>query len=128
MSSGDSEVSNSGVPCVSPVFVVDQKLTVISVHSSDTDPDSSDEGCLSDTQSEPVSPIPTSISSHGVESPSHYPAPAEPVELLAISSVLISPNRVREDCSSVSLDVYLVYEVSPDTTGYIPSTAPGRPT
>ena len=56
ISSGDSEVSNSGAPCFSPVFVVDQQIAVISVHSSDTDPDSSDEGCLSDSQSEPVSP------------------------------------------------------------------------
>ena len=74
-----------------------------------------------------MSPIPTSISSHVVESPSHYPAPAEPIKLSAVFSVLISPNRVREDCSSVLLDVYLV-EVSPDTTGYVPSTVPGGPT
>ena len=46
MSSGDSEVSNSGDPCVSPVVVTDQELTIISVHSSDTDPYSSKEGCL----------------------------------------------------------------------------------
>ena len=38
--------------------------------------------------------------------------------------MLISPNWVREVCSSVSLDVYPVYEVSPDTTGVVPSTAP----
>ena len=63
-----------------------------------------------------------------MESPSHYPAPAESVELPAVSSVLISPNRVREDCSSVSLDVYPVYEVSQDSTGFILSTAPGEPT
>ena len=31
--------------CVSPVFVVDQEIAVISINSSDTDPDSSDEGC-----------------------------------------------------------------------------------
>ena len=113
MSSGDSEVSNSGAPCISPVAVVDQELTVISVHSSDTDPDSSDEGFLSYSHSEPVSPMPTNVSGQVVESPSHYPAQAEPVELSAVSSVLISPHRVREDCSSVSFDVYPVYEVSP---------------
>ena len=32
ISSGDSEVSNSGAPCVSPVVVTHQELTVISVH------------------------------------------------------------------------------------------------
>ena len=74
-----------------------------------------------------MSPIPTHVSGQVVESPSQYPAPAEPVELSAVSSVLISPNQVREDCSSV-LDVYPVYEVSPDTMGYIPSMAPGGPT
>ena len=123
ISSGDSEASNSGAPRASPVFIVDQEIAVISVHSNDSDPDSSDEGCLSDSPSEPVSPIPTSVSVHVVESPSHSPAPAEPVVLSAVSSVLISPNRVREDCCSVSLDVYPVYEVSPDTTGYVPFTA-----
>ena len=75
-----------------------------------------------------MSPIPTHVPGQVVESPSHYPAPAEPVELSAVFSVLISPNRVRENCSSVSLDVYPVYEVSPDTMGYVPSTAPGGPT
>ena len=124
ISSGDLEVSNSGAPCVSPVVVIDQEFTIISAHSSDTDPDSSDEGYLSDSQSVTVSPIPTKVSGHVVESPSHYPAPAETVELSAVSSVLISPSRVREDCSSVSLDVYPVYEVSPDTMGCVPSTAP----
>ena len=93
ISSGDSDLSNSGAPCVNPVVVVDQEFTIISVHSSDTDPDSSDEGCLSDSQSEPVSPIQTNVSGQ-VVSPSHYPAPDEPVELSAISSVLISPNWV----------------------------------
>ena len=61
---------------------------------------------MSDSLSEPVSLIPIHVSGQVVESPSHYPAPAEPVELLAVSSVLIFPNRVREDCLSVSLDVY----------------------
>ena len=103
------EVSNSGASGASPVLIVDQEIAAISVHSSDSNPDSSDEGCLSDSPSEPVSPMPTSVSVHVVESP----AQAEPVVLSAVSSVLISPNRVREDCSSVSLDVYPVYEVSP---------------
>ena len=128
ISSGELEVSTGGPPGVSPVVMSDQELTVISVHSSDTHPDSSEEGCLSDSLSEPVSPIPADVPGQVVESPSHYPALAEPVELSAVSSVLISPNRDREDCSSVSLDVYPVYEVSPDTTGCVPSTAPGGPT
>ena len=118
-------MSNSGAPCVNPVVVVAQEFTVISVHSSDTD--SSDEGRLSDSQSESVSPIQTNVSGQVVESPSHYPAPDKPAELSAVSSVLISPNRVREDCLSVSLDLYPVYVVSLDTTGYVPPTAVSLP-
>ena len=83
ISFGDMEVSNSGAPRVSPVLIVDQEIAAFSVHSS--------------------------VSVHVVESP----AQAEPVVLSAVSSVLISPNRVWEDCYSVSLDVYPVYEVSP---------------
>ena len=74
ISSGDSEVSTGGAPAVSPVVISDQELTVISVHSSDPDPDSSEEGCLSDSRSEPVSPVPTDVPGQVVESPSHYPA------------------------------------------------------
>ena len=62
-----------------------------------------------------------------VESQSHYPAPADPVVLSAVSSMLISHNRVLEDCSSVTLDVYPVYEMSPDTTDYLPASAPVTP-
>ena len=57
ISSGSSEVSNSGAPCISPVVATEQELTVISVHSSD----SSEEVCLSDSLSEPVSPIHTPV-------------------------------------------------------------------
>ena len=47
MSSWDSEACADGAPAVSPVVISDQELTVISVHSSDTDLDSSQEDCLS---------------------------------------------------------------------------------
>ena len=97
---------------------------MISVHSSDTQPDSSEERCQSQYPIELLSPVPASVSFLVVESPSHYQAPTEPIVLSAISSVPISPNRVREDCSSITLDVYPVYEVSPDTTGYVPATRP----
>ena len=55
ISSRDLEVSTGGAPGISPVAISDQELTVISVHSSDTNPDSEEEeGCLSDSLSEPV--------------------------------------------------------------------------
>ena len=107
ISSGDSEVGAGSALRASPV-------AVILVHSSDSDPDSSDERSLS-------------VSVFVVESPSHYTTPDEPVMLSATSSVLISPNRVLEDCVSVTLDAYPVFEVSPDTTGYVPATPPVPP-
>ena len=90
ISSGDSEASTGGAPAVSPVVISDQEL---SVHSSETDPYSSEEGCLPDSQSEPVSPVPTDVPGQVVEYLSHYPAPAEPVQLSAVSSVLTCPGR-----------------------------------
>ena len=74
-----------------------------------------------------MSPVPTDVPGRLFESPSHYSTPAAPVELSTASSVLISPNRVREDCSSGSLDVYPVFEVFPDTTGLVQATVPGGP-
>ena len=59
MSSEDSEVGTGGVPVVDTVIISDQELTVLSVHSSDTDPDSSSEDCLFNVRSELVSPTPT---------------------------------------------------------------------
>ena len=126
ISSGDSESGSSALRA-SPVSMVDQDIAVISVHSSDSDPDSSDEPCQSRSLTELELPVPVGVSFRVVESPSHYQALAEPVGLSAISSVLISPNRVREDCSSATLDVYPVYEVSPDTTSYVPATTPETP-
>ena len=127
MSSGDSEASAGGAPAVSPVVISDQELTVISVHSSDTDPDSSEEDCLSHSRNKSTSPVPADVHGEVLESPSHYPTPAEPVELSSVSSVLISPNRDRENCSSGSLDMNPVFEVSPDTTGLVQATVPGGP-
>ena len=64
-----------------------------------------------------MSPIPLTVPARVLESPSHYPTPTVPVELSAVSSVLLSPNRVRKDCSSGSLDTDRVFDVSPDSAG-----------
>ena len=98
------------------VVISDQELTVISVHSSDTDP-----VCLLLGANTSATAVPEWV----FEFPSHYPIPAAPVELSAVSSVLLSPNRVRENYSSGSLDTYPVFEVSPDTTGLVQATVPG---
>ena len=75
-----------------------------------------------------------------MESPSHYEAPAVPVSILALiesvvqlsqiyalSSVQLSPNRVREDYSYDIMDVFPVFQVSPEIDGYIPATSPVMP-
>ena len=88
----------------------------------------------------PTSPVHSGASQVVVESPSHYEAPAVPVVILelldsvvqmsqlsALSYVQLSPDRVHEDCTSESVDVFPVYQVSPDNTGYLPATSPVTP-
>ena len=100
---------------------------MISVDSSDSDLDSSEVHSSTCSLSVPGSPTSSGASICVVESPSHYPTPDEPVMLSAVSSVLISPNRFREDCVSVTAEVYPVFEVSPDTTGSVLTTPPAPP-
>ena len=72
-----------------------------------------------------------------VESPSHYEAPAVPVNIsaliesvvhlshiCALSSVQLSPNRVREDYTYDTVDEFPVFQVSPDAAEYLPATSP----
>ena len=72
--------------------MIDEEPAVNSVHSSGSDPDLSDELCQFRYLNGPLSPVPAGVSLCVVESPSHYPALAEPVVLSALSSVQISPN------------------------------------
>ena len=91
LSSDESEAGTGGVPVVEPIVISDQKLTVMSVHSGDPDLDLSDVDSPSS-----VSPIPSAIPAGVLESPSHYPTPTVPIELSAVSSVLLLLNRVRK--------------------------------
>ena len=88
----------------------------------------------------PVSPISDIGSQNVVEPPSHYEAPDVPVAALALfdtvshmshvsalSSVMLSPNRVCVDCPSRATDVFPIYQVSPGNTGYLPATSPVTP-
>ena len=88
----------------------------------------------------PVSPIADIGSQIVVESPSHYEAPDVPVvdltlfdtvthmsQVSALSSVLLSPNRVHEDCTSGATDIFPIYQVSLGNTGYLPVTSPIMP-
>ena len=125
ISSGDSRSSDSALRA-SPVSKVDTESAVMPTHSSVSDHDLVDELC----QLQPLyvpAPVSASVSVGVVESPSHYPVPAEPVVLYAVSSAQVSPNRVREERASVTLDVFPVYEVSPDTSYYVPTTSTETP-
>ena len=75
-----------------------------------------------------------------VESPSHYEAPAVPVnisvlvesivqlsQISALSSVQLSPNWVHEDYSYDTMDVFPVFQVSPEIDRYLPATSPVTP-
>ena len=120
ISSEDSDVKPGDALSASPI-------TVISVDSSNGDPDSSEDHSSTGSSSLPGSHTSSSTSDCVVVSPSHYPTPEEPDVLSAESSVLISPNRVREDCTSVTAEVYPVFEVSPDTTGSVLTSMPVPP-
>ena len=48
-------------------------------------------------------------------------------QIYALSSVLMSPNRVWEDYTFDTVDVFLVFQVSPDDTQYLPVTSPVTP-
>ena len=84
----------------------------------------------------PLSPV-ASPSQIVMESPSHYDAPAVPInitalaervvqlsQISALSSVPMSPNWVREDYIYDTVDVFPVFQVSPDDTKYLPATSP----
>ena len=95
---------------------------VMSVFSSDTDPDMEDELCRFQSLA-PVPPLSTNASMGVVKSPTHYPTPAVPVVSSAVSYVRASPGRDREVSSSVKLDVFPVYDKSPDILYYLPATS-----
>ena len=48
-------------------------------------------------------------------------------QVSGLSSIQLSPNRVCEHFSCVTVDVFPVYQVSPDITGYLPATSPVTP-
>ena len=73
-----------------------------------------------------------------VESPTSYDAPVVPLEISPVadhfatlksqvshlSSVQLSPNRVRENLDYDTLDVFPMFTVSPRTDAYLPCVSP----
>ena len=85
VSSGDSW-SGDSVYRASPVSMVDSVPVVMSIFSSDTDPDMEDELCRFRPLPAPVSPLSANDSMRVVESQLHYTASAVPVMSSAVSS------------------------------------------
>ena len=48
-------------------------------------------------------------------------------QISALPSVQLSPNRACEDYSFDTLDVFPIFQVSPETDGYLPATSPVTP-
>ena len=120
ISSEDSDAKSGNALNTSPI-------TVISVDSSDSDPDSSEVHSSTGPSSVPGSLTSSGTSVCVVGVSLTLPTPDEPVVLSAPSSMLISPNHVWEDCISVTAEVYPVFEVSPDTTKSILTSPPAPP-
>ena len=87
----------------------------------------------------PQSPV-TSTSQLVVELPSHYEAPALPInittlvesvvhlsQIFALSSVPMSPNRVRAVYTFDTVAVFPVFQVSPDDVQYLSATSQVTP-
>ena len=62
-----------------------------------------------------------------MELPPRFPARAVPEIFLTVSSAWVSSSRDQEVRSSVTLDVYQIYENSPDTSYYFTATSPVTP-
>ena len=48
-------------------------------------------------------------------------------QISALSSIPMSPNRVCEDYTYYTVDVFPVFQVSPDDMQYLPATSPVTP-
>ena len=119
--------SGDGMLRSSPVSMGDSEPVIMSEFSSDTDPDMEDELCRFQPLQAPVSPLSTTTSVGVMASPSCYPAPTISVGPAAVSSTRVLHELVREVYSSGALDVFPVYEPSPDTSLYVPVTSPVTP-
>ena len=114
VSSGDSR-SGDSVHHTSPVLMVDSKPAVMSVFSSDTDPDMEDKLSQFQPLQVPVLLVFPNASMGVMESPLSGAGCARS----AVSLAWVSPGRDREVSSSVMLDVFRVYENSPNTSYYV---------
>ena len=121
-----SSGSGDGVHPASPVSMVGSEPGAMSVFSSDADLE--DELSRFRPLQAPVSPVSVVASMGVMESPSRYLEPVVPsVNSAVSSSVRVSSVQDREVSSAVTIDVFPVYELSPDTSYYVPETSPVTP-
>ena len=119
-----SSGSGDGVHPANPVSMVGFEPGVMSVFSSDTGADLEDKLCRFRPLQAPVSPVSVVASVGVMESPSRYPERTVPSVLSAVSSsAWVSSGQDREVSSAATLDVFPVYEQSPDTSYYVPATS-----
>ena len=91
--------------CDSPVSMVGSEPAVMSVFSSDTDPDIADKLRHLQPLLTPVSPVSASPS---LASQSCYPAPAVPIQFSAVSAVPVSSGLDRTLQPARTLDAFLL--------------------
>ena len=92
---GDSMLGDS-VHRTSPVSMVDSEPAVMSIFSSDTDPDMEDELARFQPLQAPVSHVSPNASMGVRELPSRYRAPVAPAVVSAVFSARVSPSRGKE--------------------------------
>ena len=86
-------------------------ISDVSSHSGDLDQVLSGDDLPSSVHVDLVSPASPTVSARVQQSLSHYSPPAAPLTLSAEYSAPMSPNRVRSDCTTGTLDAGPVFEV-----------------
>ena len=91
----------------------------MSIQSGDLDQVLSGEDLLPSVHVDLVSPASPPVPARVQQFIPNYSPAAAPVTLSAESSAPISPNRVQSDCTPGTVDAGPVFNVSPDTTGFL---------
>ena len=112
-----------GLECEDSLPERDAELVLMSDFSSDTGAELEDELCHFQPLPETVSPLSASSVADLPMSPSRYPALAVPEVASADSATRVSPTPIREVHSLQTMDVFPMYEMSPDVSYYEPATS-----
>ena len=116
-----------GLECKGSLLERDAELVLMSDFFSDTGAELEDELCHFQPLPETVSPLSASSVADLPMSPSRYPVLAVPEVACADSATRVSPTPIREVHSLRTMDVFPMYEMSPDVSYYEPATSPVTP-